>query len=536
MNDTNLRSHLGRMGRKGQHGWTEYLHPSQLKQKSKRPIDHNLKQELDILAIQCIAEDGRSFGDLNKPGIKKFLQKIMPNYNPPNRQKVAHILKKMYKEKRSRVREMLRTCKYVSITSDLWKSPTNHHFIVLTAHFLTKKFNYRSICIGFRKIAGQHISAKIRLMIQYELQRYNLLHKVVSITIDNGSDIKKACELGDFGIKLSCLAHNLNLVIKNGLKIFDKCEKEQEQDFAADEEDESNIQQEAILSDIDEEDYEDNTWDKSESENENENGTEFEQTDSSDSENEEYCISVDVDEENKDKAAASMNDIMVVLNKCRKLIKCIRKSKNILFHVRQLVENMTNEKIRFELSLDFFVRWNTTYIMIDRFIKYRAIIEEITKFPNKIVGLNGKQVDRLRSLRFKTDEFDTLESLKHCLEPFFRATKILSGSNYASCSLAYVVLKMLKKFLILKTGSEEIDMMKEKLDRKFDFYFEKNISDEQMNLYKVNYILKCLCFLILNLIFFHQRLQLFWTLHLFILLKAARLNQYVSLSSTKVNM
>ena len=46
-------------------------------------------------------------------------------------------------------------------------------------------------------------------MIQYELSRYWLMHKVVSVTIDNGSDIKKACELGDFGIKLSCLAHKL---------------------------------------------------------------------------------------------------------------------------------------------------------------------------------------------------------------------------------------------------------------------------------------------------------------------------------------
>ncbi len=62
-------------------------------------------------------------------------------------------------------------------------------------------------------MAGQHISSKIRLMIQYELSRYCLMHKVVSVTIDNGSDIKKACELGDFGMvilnELSCLAHKL---------------------------------------------------------------------------------------------------------------------------------------------------------------------------------------------------------------------------------------------------------------------------------------------------------------------------------------
>jgi hypothetical protein len=194
-----------------------------------------------------------------------------------------------------------------------------------------------------------------------------------------------------------------------------------------------------------------------------------------------------------------MNNIMIVLNKCRKMIKCIRKSKNILFHVRQLVENMTNEKIKVELILDFFVRWNTTYIMIDRFIIYRDIIEEITKNPHKIIGLNAKQLGRLRSLRFKTEDFETLESLKICLEPFYRATKILSGSNYATCSLAYVVLKMLQKFFNLKTGSEEVDMMKEKLDKKFNFYFEKNISDEQMNLYKVNFIIKyfnfCICHL-----------------------------------------
>ncbi len=58
--------------------------------------------------------------------------------------------------------------------------------------------------------------------------------------------------------------------------------------------------------------------------------------------------------------------------------------------------------------------------------------------------------------------------------------------NYAS--LAFIVLKMIKKFLTLTTGSTEIDLMKSKLNEKFDFYFNKNISNEQHNLYKVNFI------------------------------------------------
>ncbi|CAF1428533.1 unnamed protein product [Adineta steineri] len=50
----------------------------------------------------------------------------------------------------------------------------------------------------------------------------DLLDKIQSITTDGGPDIKSATQGGEFGMRISCTAHHLNLVVKRALWLFDK--------------------------------------------------------------------------------------------------------------------------------------------------------------------------------------------------------------------------------------------------------------------------------------------------------------------------
>jgi hypothetical protein len=45
---------------------------------SNSTINNDMKKKLNELVYKCIIEDGRSFGDLRKPGMARFIEEILP--------------------------------------------------------------------------------------------------------------------------------------------------------------------------------------------------------------------------------------------------------------------------------------------------------------------------------------------------------------------------------------------------------------------------------------------------------------------------
>jgi hypothetical protein len=52
--------------------------PNNKRKRSGPSIDNNKKQHLHDLFTKCIIRDGRTFNDLQKPGLKKILQELIP--------------------------------------------------------------------------------------------------------------------------------------------------------------------------------------------------------------------------------------------------------------------------------------------------------------------------------------------------------------------------------------------------------------------------------------------------------------------------
>ena len=50
------------------------------------------------------------------------------------------------------------------------------------------------------------------------------------------------------------------------------------------------------------------------------------------------------------------------------------------------------------LVLDIIVRWNSSFLLLDRLIMHKDVINSIFAFPNNLVGLTDKQKSRLREL------------------------------------------------------------------------------------------------------------------------------------------
>lgn len=123
--------------------------------------------------------------------------------------------------------------------------------------------------------------------------------------------------------------------------------------------------------------------------------------------------------------------------------------------------------------LDFHVRWNSTFAMLKRFIKFKFIVNELSHNMDLLSKLKPKKKQNLEKLSFNSTEWDLAEMLFKNLKPFYEATKFLSARNYPSLSVAYFIKTGLKSFF--NTANIENLTQKEKILRDRLLLILKNI-------------------------------------------------------------
>jgi hypothetical protein len=151
--------------------------------------------------------------------MKQFITTIMPGYVGPSRQTVRKKLDKLYQNRRSMLRDMFKNIPYISLTTDLWLNSRRHYYLVITAHYFVN-CKSESTVISFRRFSGRHLSSRLKSFIMNGLKKLNIETKIISITTDNGSDIKAATTSYEFGTHYSCDAHNINRLISTGLGLW----------------------------------------------------------------------------------------------------------------------------------------------------------------------------------------------------------------------------------------------------------------------------------------------------------------------------
>ncbi|CAF3319125.1 unnamed protein product [Rotaria socialis] len=199
--DTNLRRHLAYV-----HNLNQFLYPSQLQNRKKASlISTKLKQQLDKAAIDAISVDGRSFGDLGKEGITKFLNLSNPGYRVSNRKTMIRQLELSYKNYRKELKKQMTYISNISLTCDVWKSSTRAYYICITGHFYNEKSQLESYILCFRRFLGSHTAVRLRRFLFNEIQKLGIHEKMTSITTDNSKDICIAASTVGFGNLFSCL-------------------------------------------------------------------------------------------------------------------------------------------------------------------------------------------------------------------------------------------------------------------------------------------------------------------------------------------
>ena len=397
----------------------------------------------------------------------------VPGYVGPSRYTVSRRLKGLYKDYRNKLEQVFENVESISLTTDLWKNSNGTHFFCLTGHFIDDKFKQNSVVLSFRRIFGRHTSIRLERYIEYDLNILKIKEKISSITTDNCADIKKAT-LNKFGTRISCFAHNLHLTVTNGLNLFkekksskNSTQKKDKNDINRDF---NTITSETIESDLEDEENEDVEEEIIESAE-----SDFEPDDESEIRN--------LEEEND-----INNDpkcVFKLIQKVRKMIKLIKRSSVIQYHFESCA---ITKNLKFgKLILDFHVRWNTTYLMLQRFNCYKEIVNEMTINPQIINGISSKQRKNLSECIFLENDWGHLSSLVAVLKPFYTATLLVSGQKYHTLYLAKYVTDSLKSFLENETENSFLSDLKTKLLVSFCQYFDFKISEELKETVKVSF-------------------------------------------------
>ena len=210
------------------------------------------------LVNNLINNCGLPISIVDNNSFRSFLSDFDSKYTPPCRQTVTYsILPQLVASKKERVKALLDRCIDVSLTTDIWTDRRAHAFLAVTAHAFIEGKPAR-VLISFMAFAGSHTGDRISEALIDAVEAFDLQNKVRCIVTDNASNMRKAIDvmfsmgddvstsaddsiddqttiddpslwldtdvdmqsvLGENREHLSCFAHSLQLVVRDGLAV-----------------------------------------------------------------------------------------------------------------------------------------------------------------------------------------------------------------------------------------------------------------------------------------------------------------------------
>ena len=236
-NTTNLRKHLEHT--KGHEDkYKEYIEQEKKRQEllsgkgykqvtlealaeKRKPYaaDHPRAKAITERIAEMMAVDLQPFSMVDDIGFCRFMGEVEPRYALPSRRHFSEsVIPSIHAKVKYQVCELLRSTSYVSVTTDIWSSSYSHHsFMSLTAHFIVcASMEKKNVMLSAWKFDESHTADNIAASILSHVQSWEIEPKLVCVLRDNAANMIAGMRVANIP-SLPCLAHTLQLIIKDGV-------------------------------------------------------------------------------------------------------------------------------------------------------------------------------------------------------------------------------------------------------------------------------------------------------------------------------
>jgi hypothetical protein len=202
------------------------------KQPPLGPFTFNPQRSRELMITWSIRA-GVAFNKFEDPSFSPWMASLQPTFSCIGRQTIRNDCVGMYdRMKQTLESELQGLDSRICFTSDLWTSNQKLGYICLTAHYVDPNFALHKKIISFKAVKYPHSGLAIEEAITRCMTEYGIKEKMFTITLDNASNNKTACDLlQESGksdmlfdgqhLRVRCCAHILNILVQDGLTIAD---------------------------------------------------------------------------------------------------------------------------------------------------------------------------------------------------------------------------------------------------------------------------------------------------------------------------
>lgn len=126
-----------------------------------------------------IVHDLQPFSIVRDPGFIELLRELEPSYVLPSRPTFSKsLLPAKYEEKSNKIKELLKTADYVTLSTDSWTSINMEGYTAVTAHFVSHDWKFYGCLLTCFKYDGRHTADNIAQELERVLNDWNISEKV----------------------------------------------------------------------------------------------------------------------------------------------------------------------------------------------------------------------------------------------------------------------------------------------------------------------------------------------------------------------
>ena len=152
---------------------------------------------------------------VENPAFRQFVKTLEPRYQLMCRKSLKDKLQNKYTAMKESLKKDMCAVDFVGLTHDGWTSLNTESYDTVTCSYIDKDWNMQCKVLDTLKVCGSHTAENIANCLTQVKTNWGFLSQ--TLVTDNAANEVKAASLINWP-RLSCMGHNINLIVTAGLK------------------------------------------------------------------------------------------------------------------------------------------------------------------------------------------------------------------------------------------------------------------------------------------------------------------------------